>query len=34
VLVADWMANRFNGDSLQSERWFVDAAGRVTKTAL
>ena len=34
VLVADWMTKRLSGDNLQSERWFVDAAGRVTKTAL
>jgi len=34
VLAADWMAKRLSGDTLQSERWYVDAAGRVNKTAL
>ena len=34
VLVADWMAKRLAGEPLTSERWFVDATGRVNKTAL
>jgi len=34
VLVADWMAKRLAGEPLVSERWFVDATGRVNKTAL
>jgi alpha-beta hydrolase superfamily lysophospholipase len=34
TLVADWVAARFNGDPFPSERWYVDATGRVTKTAL
>jgi dienelactone hydrolase len=35
VLVADWMAARLAGTPLDaSERWYVDAAGRITKTAL
>src|SRR5258708_6301751 len=33
VLAADWMTKRFAGEPLQSERWFVDAAGRINKTA-
>jgi dienelactone hydrolase len=34
TLVADWMAARFAGKPFASERWFVDTAGRVTKSAL
>jgi dienelactone hydrolase len=34
TLVADWMAARFAGTPLKSERWFVDATGRVAKTAI
>jgi len=34
VLVADWMAKRLAGEPLQSERWYVDATGRINKTAL
>jgi dienelactone hydrolase len=33
ALLADWIAARFAGKSFSSERWFVDATGRVTKTA-
>jgi dienelactone hydrolase len=33
-VVADWVAARFAGKALTSERWYVDAAGRVSKTAL
>jgi dipeptidyl aminopeptidase/acylaminoacyl peptidase len=33
-LLADWMLARFARKPLASERWFVDAAGRVAKTAL
>lgn len=32
--LADWVAARFAGKPFASERWFVDATGRVTKTAL
>jgi hypothetical protein len=34
TLVADWMAARLAGEPMTSERWFVDAGGRVNKTAL
>ena len=33
-LVADWMLARLNGKPVASERWFVDATGRVNKTAI
>jgi pimeloyl-ACP methyl ester carboxylesterase len=33
-LIADWLAARFKGDAFATERWFVDGAGQVTKTAL
>lgn len=33
-LVADWMADRLAGKPMESERWFVDAAGRVEKSPL
>jgi dienelactone hydrolase len=34
ILMADWMAATLNGASFPSERWFVEATGRVVKTAL
>jgi len=34
TLMADWMAARLAGTPFPSERWYVDAAGRVTKAAL
>jgi dienelactone hydrolase len=34
AMVADWIAARFRGEPFPSERWFVDATGRVTKTPL
>ncbi len=34
AVLADWVAARFAGKPFASERWFVDATGRVTKTAL
>ena len=34
TLVADWMAQRFAGKPMANERWYVDNAGAVTKTAL
>jgi dienelactone hydrolase len=34
TLVADWMAARLDGAPLKSERWFVDATGRVAKSPL
>jgi dienelactone hydrolase len=33
-VMADWMAARLAGEPFESERWQVDGAGRVTKTAL
>jgi hypothetical protein len=33
VLVADWMAARLAGKPFASERWYVDSAGRITKTS-
>ena len=33
TLVADWMQARLNGKPLTSERWYVEASGRVVKTA-
>jgi dienelactone hydrolase len=33
-LLADFIADRFAGKPLVSERWYVDATGRVTKTPL
>ena len=32
VLVADWMQARLDGKPFASERWFVEASGRVVKT--
>jgi dienelactone hydrolase len=32
ILAADWMVKTLNGTPLVSERWFVDPAGRITKT--
>jgi dienelactone hydrolase len=32
ILVSDWMAASLAGKSFASERWFVEANGRVTKT--
>jgi dienelactone hydrolase len=34
ILMADWMAATLNGASFPSERWFVEATGRIVKTAL
>ena len=34
TLMADWMNARLTGTSFPSERWYVDASGRVTKTPL
>jgi hypothetical protein len=33
-LVADWLVARLAGKPFASERWFVEATGRVVKTAL
>jgi hypothetical protein len=33
VLVADWMNARLAGTPFASERWFVEASGRVVTTA-
>jgi len=32
ILAADWLIKTLNGAPMASERWFVDPAGRVTKT--
>jgi hypothetical protein len=29
---ADWMDARLNGQPFASERWFVEASGRIVKT--
>ncbi|HKX07187.1 MAG TPA: alpha/beta hydrolase [Stellaceae bacterium] len=34
TLMADWMAARLVGVSFPSERWYVDAGGRITKTPI
>ena len=34
VLVADWMADRLAGKPFPSERWYVEATGRVVRTPL
>ncbi|OGA47876.1 MAG: hypothetical protein A3F74_24675 [Betaproteobacteria bacterium RIFCSPLOWO2_12_FULL_62_58] len=34
VLVADWMNARLSGKPFPSERWYVEASGRVVKTPL
>jgi dienelactone hydrolase len=34
VLLADWLVARLGGRPFKSERWFVEATGRVVKTAL
>jgi dienelactone hydrolase len=34
VLAADWLVARLAGKPIDSERWYVDAGGRITKTAL
>jgi alpha-beta hydrolase superfamily lysophospholipase len=33
LLSAEWIAGRLAGKPVQSERWYVDSAGRVAKTA-
>jgi hypothetical protein len=32
--MADWMAARLDGAPFDSERWQIDGAGRVNKSAL
>ena len=34
IMVADWMAAALEGKPFPSERWCVDAGGRITKTPL
>jgi dienelactone hydrolase len=34
VLLADWLVARLNGKPFTSERWFVEASGRIAKVAL
>ncbi len=33
IVVADWMAARLAGKPMTSEKWYVDATGRITKSA-
>ena len=34
LLAADWIRARFDGKPFASERWFVEASGRVVRTPL
>ena len=34
ILAADWMAATLDGKPFPSERWYVEASGRVLKTPL
>jgi hypothetical protein len=34
TLVADWLIARLSGKPFASERWFVEATGRIVATAL
>jgi hypothetical protein len=34
ILMADWMHATLRGTEFPSEKWFVEASGRVVKTAL
>jgi dienelactone hydrolase len=34
TLIADWMLARLNDKPMQSERWYVDATGRISRTSL
>jgi hypothetical protein len=34
ALVADWLVARLRGKPFNSERWFVEATGRIVKTAI
>jgi dipeptidyl aminopeptidase/acylaminoacyl peptidase len=34
ILMADWMAATLNGTTFSSEKWYVEASGRIVKTAL
>lgn len=34
ILMADWMAATLNGASFPSEKWYVEASGRIVKTAI
>ena len=34
VLMADWMAATLNGKSFSSEKWYVEASGRIVKSAI
>jgi hypothetical protein len=33
-MIADWMADALDGKTFPSERWYVDATGRIAKTPL
>jgi dienelactone hydrolase len=34
TLIADWLVARLNGKPMTSERWYVEATGRINKTAI
>jgi hypothetical protein len=34
ALMADWMAATLDGQPFPSEKWYVEASGRIVKTAL
>ncbi len=34
ILMADWMTATLNGASFPSEKWYVEASGRIVKTAI
>ncbi len=34
ILAADWMAATLQGKSFPSEKWYVEASGRIVKTAI
>jgi hypothetical protein len=34
ILMADWMAATLDGKPFPSEKWYVEASGRVVKTPL
>jgi hypothetical protein len=34
ILIADWMAATLEGKTFASEKWFVEASGRIVKSAL
>ncbi|HWM79365.1 MAG TPA: hypothetical protein VNS56_17420, partial [Methylomirabilota bacterium] len=34
ILAADWMASTLTGKSFPSEKWYVEASGRIVKTPI